>query len=84
MAPKETAEDDSLKLPDNYLTPIYNPPDAIAKIFIVHPSHRYAGVFQPVGTGMKYQVQCLDKVHSPAILSANFFGIVFDVHEIIS
>ena len=55
VAPHATY-DDRISLPDDYLTAIYDPPDAIAKIFIVHPSHRYAGVFQAIASGMKHQV----------------------------
>ena len=55
---QHTSDADRITLPDDYLTAIYEPPEAIAKIFIVHPSHRYAGVFQAIASGMKYQVHC--------------------------
>ena len=55
VAPQYTDEN-RINLPENYLTAIYDPPDAIAKMFIVHPSHRYAGVFQAIASGMKHQV----------------------------
>ena len=58
-APQHTPDVERITLPDDYLTAIYDPPEAIAKVFVVHPSHRYAGVFQAIASGMKYQVHCL-------------------------
>ena len=49
-------ENDILILPDEYLSPIYVSNEENAIFFIVHPSHRYAGVFQPLGIGMQFQV----------------------------
>ena len=51
--------DNNLVLPKDYLNCFYDPPDAKAKIFIVHPSHRYAGIFRGMAAGMKYQVSML-------------------------
>ena len=67
VAPQHTDDVNRLILPEDYLTAIYDPPDATAKIFIVHPSHRYAGVFQAVASGMT------DQVHQLLYESANPF-----------
>eukprot|EP00794_Sanderia_malayensis_P013962 gene13962-15419_t len=51
----EEEPEDKLVLPGDYLNAIYNPKEAIAKLFLVHPSHRYSGVFQSMATGLKFQ-----------------------------
>ena len=43
-------------LPKDYLSVIYKSENSPANMFIVHPSHRYSGVFQVLGMGMRYQV----------------------------
>ena len=49
-------DEDRLILPKDYLSVIYKSENSPANMFIVHPSHRYSGVFQVLGMGMRYQV----------------------------
>ena len=53
---EEEEDEDMLILPDDYLSPIFISSEANANFYIVHPAHKYAGIYQALAGGMQYQV----------------------------
>ena len=53
---EEEEDEDMLILPDDYLSPIFISSEANANFYMVHPAHRYAGIYQALAGGMQFQV----------------------------